>query len=84
MRDYNYAEWKIWAWRTVRGAFWSGVVIAYMVPMDWTKQEQTLKAVGAAFVAGFGQALFRKLREKADEEAGSDATVTKVVTKMPL
>lgn len=83
-RDPNYAEWKIWAWRTVRGAAWTGIVAVSLVwnTVDLTDWNNALKIVVVSFLAGFGQAIFRGLREKfGDQVVIKDVPV---LTKLPL
>lgn len=83
MAKNEFPSWAINLYRGARTAVGAGLAQALILQPDWSDQNQALRTLGVAFLAGFLTAFGKFLRDWLDEKFGIDNKST-IAKTMPI
>ncbi len=76
-----FPSWAIIVYRGVRAAVGAGIAQALILQPDWSKQDQAIRTLCVAFIAGFSVCIGKYIRDQIDVLFGYDekSTIAKVM-----
>ena len=75
----EYAEWKVLAWRMVRGAVATALAQTLSMQVDWTKPEVAVRTLVISLISGFLLALGKGIRDHFGDNDQSAGLVNKLI-----